>query len=141
MKNFLSLLCTIWNKYVTSKSPVAYNLEREDEEATEGKMNLRLVKINRTAALDALLGVIKRGEWRIQSSDLNEMYRAQMQSLKRVQKFTKDGELIYTWEKTGDENDHMHLATFAAQFCNCSSQSLIAFNVTKINDQSSKLLL
>jgi hypothetical protein len=47
--------------FVTSKSPVAYNLEREDEEATEGKMNLRLVKINRTAALDALLGVIKRG--------------------------------------------------------------------------------
>jgi hypothetical protein len=34
-----------------------------------------------------------------------------MQSLKRVQKFTKDGELIYTWEKTGDENDHMHFAT------------------------------
>ena len=97
--------------FVTSKSPVAYNLEREDEETTEGKMNLRLVKINRTAALDALLGVIKRGEWRIQSSDLNEMYRAQMQSLKRVQKFTKDGELVYIWEKTGDENDHMHFAT------------------------------
>lgn len=74
-------------------------------------MDLRLVKVNRTAALDNLLGVIKEGAWAIQSSEEDEDYRAQLQSMKRVQKFTKDGELIYVWEKTGDENDHYHFAT------------------------------
>ena len=97
--------------FVTSKSPVAFTLQNETEDALEGKMDLKLVKVNRTVALDSLLGVIKRGEWRINSSDMNETYREQMQSIKRVQKFTRDGELTYIWEKTGDQNDHMHFAT------------------------------
>lgn len=97
--------------FVTSKSPLAFTLQTEEEDVKEGKMDLRLVKVNRTAALDGLLNVIKQGNWAINSSDQNETYRAQMQTLKRVQKFTKDGELTYVWEKTGDENDHYHFAT------------------------------
>lgn len=97
--------------FITSKSPIAFTLQNEAEDVTEGKMDLKLVKINRTAALDSLLTVIKEGTWAIQSSDQNEAYRAQMLSMKRVQKFTKDGELTYFWEKTGDENDHFHMAT------------------------------
>ena len=97
--------------FVTSKSPVQFTLQKEEADAEEGKMDLRLVKVNRTAALDGLLSVIKSGAWKINSSDQNEVYREQMQTLKRVQKFTKDGELIYLWEKTGSENDHYHFAT------------------------------
>ena len=96
--------------FVTSKSPVPFTLEQASADAVEGKMDLRLVKVNRTAALDALLGVIKRGEWKINSSDQNEVYRAQMQDMKRVQRFTRDGELSYVWEKTTGA-DHYHLAT------------------------------
>ena len=96
--------------FVTSKSPVPFTLEQASADAVEGKMDLRLVKVNRTAALDALLGVIKRGEWKINSSDQNEVYRAQMQDMKRVQRFTRDGELSYVWEKTTGM-DHYHLAT------------------------------
>lgn len=96
--------------FVTSKSPVQFTLEQASADAVEGKMDLRLVKVNRTAALDALLGVIKRGEWKINSSDQNEVYRAQMQDMKRVQRFTRDGELSYVWEKTTGM-DHYHLAT------------------------------
>ena len=87
------------------------SLKSQDEDEKEGKMDLRLVKVNRTAALDALLGVIKAGTWGIQKSEHDGEYKAQMLSLKRVQKFTKDGELTYVWEKTGDENDHFHFAT------------------------------
>lgn len=97
--------------FVNTKSPLAFTVQQEEADAKEGKMDLKLVKVNRTAALDNLLGVIKDGNWRINSSDLNEEYRAQMQTLKRVQKFTKDGELTYVWEKTGQENDHFHFAT------------------------------
>ena len=67
--------------------------------------------MNRTAALDALLGVIKEGNLAIQSSDMDAEYKAQLLSLKRVQKFTQDGELTFVWEKTGDSNDHFHFAT------------------------------
>ena len=97
--------------FVTSKSPQMFSLKSQDEDEKEGKMDLRLVKVNRTAALDALLGVIKAGTWGIQSSEHDGEYKAQLLSLKRVQKFTKDGELTYVWEKTGDENDHFHFAT------------------------------
>lgn len=97
--------------FVNTKSPQAFTLQTEEKDDKEGKMDLRLVKVNRTAALDALLGVIKEGRWALNSSDMNEIYRSQLQSLKRVQKFTKDGELTYIWEKTGDESDHFHFAT------------------------------
>lgn len=98
--------------FVTSKSPLAFTLQNEEGDPKEGKMNLKLVKVNRTAALDSLLAIIKSpGAWAINSCELNEEYRKQMQSIKRVQKFTKDGELTYVWEKTGNENDHFHFAT------------------------------
>lgn len=94
----------------SSKSPQTFVLDNRTEDQKKGKMELNLVKVNRTPALDALLGVIKEGSWAIQSSDQNDIYKAEMLSLKRVQRFTKDGELEYVWEKT-DEQDHYHFAT------------------------------
>lgn len=97
--------------FVTSKNPQMFTLEDRDADERLGKMNLKMVKVNRTAALDALLGVIKEGNLAIQSSDMDAEYKAQLLSLKRVQKFTQDGELTFVWEKTGDSNDHFHFAT------------------------------
>jgi len=95
---------------VITKSPVPFTLHKEEEAAEEGKMHLNLVKLNRTVALDSLLAIIKAGAWRINSSDENEKYREQMQSLKRIMKYTKDGEMVFVWEKS-DGNDHYHFAT------------------------------
>lgn len=97
--------------FTTSKSTLPFTVQEEEADAQEGRMNLKLAKINRTVALDSLLGVIKQKELVIASSDENETYREQMLSLKRVQKFTSDGELTYTWTKTGTEEDHYHFAT------------------------------
>ena len=99
--------------FVTTKTPLMYTLQQENEEADEGKLGLKLVKINRTAALDAILGVIKAGTWAVQKCDLDPEYRIQMLSMKRTQKYTKDGELTYVWSKT-DGNDHFHMATMYA---------------------------
>lgn len=96
--------------FVNTKSTTPFVLQEMEEDKSAGKMEMKLVKVNRTVALDSLLGVIKAGTFRIESSDENETYRAQLQSLKRLQKFTKDGELTYIWEKT-DGNDHYHFAT------------------------------
>lgn len=96
--------------FVTSKSPHMFTLTEQEGDVKEGKLALRLVKVNRTAALDGLLGIIKDGKLAVQSSDIDAEYTQQMMSLKRVQKFSSDGELIYAWAKT-DEKDHFHFAT------------------------------
>lgn len=96
--------------FTTSKIPVAYVLQTEEEDISEGKMTLRLVKVNRNIALDEVLSVIKSQKIAIQRNDQFEDFKKQMTSLKKIQKFTKDGELTYVWEKTGDENDHFHFS-------------------------------
>ena len=95
--------------FINTKATTPFVLQDVEGDPAEGKMQMKLVKVNRTIALDNLLGVIKSGAFKIESSDENEIYRAQMQSLKRVQKFTKEGELMFVWEKT-DKNDHYHFA-------------------------------
>lgn len=96
--------------FVNTKKPAAFSLEEEPENLTEGKMAMRLVKVNRTVALDSLLGVIKSGMWVVKSDQNDLHFTQQMLSLKRVQKFTNSGELAYVWEKTGQEDDHSHFA-------------------------------
>lgn len=97
--------------FVNTKKPTAFTVEEAEESLEEGKMAMRLVKVNRTIALDNVLGVIKAGTWAVKSNDLDAYYKEQLLSLKRVQKFTDKGELAYVWEKTGQENDHFHFAT------------------------------
>ena len=99
--------------FVNTKSPQAFTLEQAEEDTTLGKMALKLVKANRTRALDSLLAVIKSGKWVIQSSDIDDLYKTHMLSMKRIQKFTSDGELTYVWDKTNGE-DHMMFATLYA---------------------------
>jgi hypothetical protein len=100
-----------WGAIFTSnKSTQPFALQSDISDPSEGKLQMKLVKINRTVALDNLLGVIKSGKFVLQSSEENELYREQMLSLKRVQKFTSDGELVFTWQKT-DGSDHYHFAT------------------------------
>jgi hypothetical protein len=96
--------------FINTKKPSPFTVENEAGDDKEGKMAMRLVKINRTVALDSLLAVIKSGKWVVKSDDTDRHFAAQMLSLKRVQKFTNMGELAYVWEKTGQEDDHMHFA-------------------------------
>lgn len=97
--------------FTTSKSTQMFVKQEVVENAEEGKLNLRRININRTAALDSLLNVIKTGRWAIQKQDerIEQAFLEQMLSLKRVQVFDKQGELNFTWQKT-DGLDHFHFA-------------------------------
>lgn len=97
--------------FVTTKGLKAFSLEEQEEDQDEGKLAMRMVKLNRTVVLDSLMQEFKDGNVVIQAGEEDEEYVVEMQSLKRVQKYTADKELTYIWEKTGDENDHYHLAT------------------------------
>jgi hypothetical protein len=45
----------------------------------------------------------------MRKTDETQKLREQYLSLKRIQQFVKE-ELVYVWQKTGKENDHMHFA-------------------------------
>ncbi len=96
--------------FVTSKNPLAFTAKEEEPEKEEGKMGFRVINVNRNPALDELLALIKAGKLIVAASDQNEIFKKQMLSLKRVQKFTQQGELTYIWVKTGDEEDHYHFS-------------------------------
>lgn len=96
--------------YVNPKNPNILTVQTQDEDVKEGKMSLRLVKVNRNASFDALLAIIKAGTIKVASQDDDDDFKAQLMSMKRVQKFDNDNALQYVWEKTGDEVDHYHHA-------------------------------
>lgn len=94
--------------YVTSKSPVPYYIKQQEEDEEEGKVGFQVVNVNRNVAFDEVLALIKAGKLIVSASAENDIFKKQMMSMKRVEKFTTAGELQYVWTKTGDEQDHYH---------------------------------
>lgn len=93
--------------YVNLKSSETQRVRLQEEDEKEGKVNMRLVQINRNPAFDALLGMIKRGQVLVARNKYDDDFEAQMNSLKRVQQMDKDMEAQFVWVKT-DGNDHFH---------------------------------
>lgn len=94
--------------FTTSKSPELFTLQEKEEDTEEGKLNLRLLKVNRTVALDGIKELFKQRKILLAECKLSQKVRPQYLSLKRVQKFIND-ELTYIYEKT-DGQDHGHFA-------------------------------
>ena len=95
--------------FTTSKTTELFTTQQKTEDSEEGKLNLRMVKINRTAMLDKLLELFKSGKVAIARSPESGKYISQLLSLKRVQSFVKD-DLVWNWQKT-DGSDHYHFGT------------------------------
>ena len=94
--------------FTTSKSPELFTLQEKEENIEEGKLNLRLLKVNRTVGLDNVKDLFKAQKILLAKCSLSEKLRPQYLSLKRVQRFVQD-ELTYVYEKT-DGQDHAHFA-------------------------------
>lgn len=92
-----------------SKSPELFTLQEKVEDQEAGKLNLRLLKVNRTAILDLTRDLFKESRVVMRRTDKSKDFVEQYTSLKRVQQFVKD-ELTFVWTKTGLANDHMHFA-------------------------------
>lgn len=100
--------------FTTFKSGPVVRIQEQEEDAEEGKMNFRAVKIMRNDALDMLMAVIKRRELLVARNAETDTWKEHMQSLKRIQKFNQHNELVYVWEKTGEEVDHYHFTLLYA---------------------------
>ena len=95
--------------FTTSKTTELFTTQQKEEDVEGGKLNMRMVKINRTAALDKLLEHFKSGKIVVARNSETGKYISQMLSLKRSQAVVKD-DFVWSWVKT-DSNDHMHFAT------------------------------
>lgn len=94
--------------YVQKQDPVLFTVREEKQVPEEGKLGFQAVNVNRTAAFDTLLEMIKRKQVLVSSSEENAIFKKHMLCMKRVAKFTRHGELTHVWVKTGDEEDHYH---------------------------------
>ena len=94
--------------YITTKSPVPFTPQEQEEQPEDGKMGFRIVKINRNVMFDEILALVKRGGLIVNKSNQDAKFMKHMLCMKRVEKFTTLGELSYVWVKTGDEEDHYH---------------------------------
>jgi hypothetical protein len=94
--------------FTTSKTTELFTTQQKSQDAEEGKLNLRLVKLNRTAILDKLMIQFKESKMVVARSADTGRFISQMLSLKRVQSFVKD-ELVWNWQKS-DGADHMHFS-------------------------------
>lgn len=104
--------------FSTGNSPELFTIQEKVADAEEGKLNLRLVKANRTRALDEILLLFKEKHILIArvSDSEDSKFLSHVLSMKRVQVFVKD-ELQFSWKKTTGE-DHM---MFAVMYLNLAT--------------------
>jgi hypothetical protein len=93
--------------FASAKTVQLYTLQEKTPDAEEGKLNLRLLKVNRTMMLDETMAAFKTSSL-IMTKALVD-YNSHYTSLKRTQVFVKD-ELVWLWQKTGTQVDHQHFA-------------------------------
>lgn len=104
--------------FSVGNSPELYTIQEKAADVEEGKLNLRLVKANRTRALDEILTLFKEKKIltaRVSDSE-DDKYLSHLLSMKRVQVFIKE-ELRFQWQKTNGE-DH---SLFALAYLNLAT--------------------
>ena len=90
--------------FTTSKSPELYTVTEKDNDKEDGKLNLRLLKVNRTALMDMLLDLFKKGSVIMRQTEETDKFSSHYTSLKRTM-IIRSGELVADWQKT-DNEDH-----------------------------------
>jgi len=93
--------------FVTGRNVQLYTLQEKEEDVEDGKLNLRLLKVNRTMLLDETMELFKSGKIVIARGQQD--FGSHYLSMKRTQVFVKD-ELTWVWQKTGNEEDHQHFS-------------------------------
>lgn len=101
--------------YKDTKTLELHTVVSKEQNKEKGRMELKQVDINRNKAFDVLMDDLRDGLI-IKMSDANdEVWKAHMQDMKRVQKFTRTNELEYVWEKTKNGDDHFHHSLLYAE--------------------------
>jgi len=95
--------------FTSGKSPELFTVQEKREDAEEGKLNLRLLKVNRTRGLDDLMELFKKRKILIKKQSDDEKLKEHVLSMKRTQVFVKE-DLVYIWQKSTAGEDHYMFA-------------------------------
>lgn len=95
-------------QYVDGKDMQHYVVRTAEEEASEGKLAMNVVKIARNINFDEIMKLFKAKKLFWQSIDQvhDELFKAHCLDMKRVQELDKYGEMFYNWEKSSAGQDH-----------------------------------
>lgn len=96
--------------YVTTKGLDTYRVKTREEDEDKGELELRQVNINRNNSFDALMELIRAGQWVCKEDENKQTILAHLQDMKRIKDFGNDNEMAYVWKKSAKGNDHFHHA-------------------------------
>lgn len=94
--------------YHTNKKLATYEIVMVEKDLKEGKLPINQAKIMRDLNFDELMNKMKRGEvqWVSQNTIEDEIFVAHLLDMKRQQILNSQKELIYTWTKSKEAQDH-----------------------------------
>lgn len=106
--------------YGDSPTAATYEVRMHSGDATDGKLPVNLVKIQRDRAFDEVLGLFKAKEIKIYQQDisLDELFDKHALDMKRVQLYDSQNELKYSWVKSKQGDDHfLHSLVYLLAAC------------------------
>jgi hypothetical protein len=97
--------------YVNNLNLSTYEIKMVDKDEKEGKLPINQAKINRDVNFDEVMALYKAGmiSWVPMGDHTDKLWVLHMLDMKRTQIFDKHQEIVYTWVKSKEGNDHfMH---------------------------------
>jgi hypothetical protein len=97
--------------YHNSKKMEAFAIAKAEEDEDKGKLPITQVKIHRNQNFDTVMGLFKRRElvWAVGDENDAAIFEGHCLAMKRKKELDNHGEVVYTWHKPTDGQDHyMH---------------------------------
>jgi hypothetical protein len=97
--------------YAQSRLLATYKIVMVDENKAEGKLPINQAQIMRDINFDEVMALYKNRAllWAPTGDHTDRLWSLHMLDMKRTQVFDKNQELVYTWQKSKEGNDHfMH---------------------------------
>lgn len=102
--------------FVSSKTTEMYRVAEKEADPELGRLNLRLVKVNKTIAFDTLLEFIKNKKFLYKAQQDDSKWLIHILSMKRTLVVQRD-EPTYVWQKTDGEDHYMHALLYSFIAC------------------------
>jgi len=119
--------------YVATKNLETFRIKTKDENEDTGQQEVRQVDINRNRTFDAVMEMIRSGQWICKEDENKSIILAHLQDQKRIKDFGSDNEMSFVWKKSSKGNDHMHHALLylyvASRLIGVSHSSVIIPNL------------
>lgn len=98
--------------YHSSKKLATYAIVKAEEDEKKGKLPITQAQIRRNLNFDHVMALFQKRKlvWASGDAATRDLFVAQCLDMKRKLDVDRDGEMVYTWLKSAQGNDHFHHA-------------------------------